>query len=1183
MIGTTLLNRYRLDSELGRGGMGVVYRAHDLLLDRDVAAKVLSASAMDSERRTRLLHEAQAAARLNHPGIVAIHDVVEADGVPFIVMELVEGESLHNRRPESLEQILTTARQICAALEHAHAHGIIHRDLKPENVMIAPDGTAKLMDFGLARSVASRLTSEGTIIGTVFYLAPEQALGQEVDGRADLYALGVMLYELTTGRLPFTADDPVAVISQHLYAPAVPPRSFRPDLPPALEAITLQLLAKDPASRPASAAEVARALADAGAVAAPVPEIGMPSGSGGIALLEQLTRGRLIGRRSELNQLRGLWGRAQQGHGHLALISGEPGIGKTRLAYELMVIARLTRAVVLRGGCYEYEATTPYLPFVAALREWVHAQDAESLRAHLGPAAPELARLAPEIESRLGPQPAYPALPPTEERLRLFDYVARFFQRLAAENGLLLFIDDLHWADQGTLALLHYLLRQLRDDRLLLLAAYREVELDRSHPLASALVDWNRERLTTRVMLGRLSPEESGALLATLFGQTSVTPEFVMAMFRETEGNPFFIEEVVKALVEQGQIYRENGGWGRREVAELAIPQSVKEAIGRRLNRLSQADVDLLHTAAALGKTFEFAELAAVTTTSEDQILDALDEVSAAQLIRAERGETFTFTHDKIREVLYEELNPIRRQRLHQRIGEALESLYASDMISHVQDLAHHFVQSGDLAKGLSYSMRAAQEAERLFAYDEALMYYERARETAEAMNLSEQLAGVYERMAAIHEPRGSFQAAVEAYERALALTPGSERRAAIKANIGIVYAAVGDERGVEFLQDALRELNPETQANALATGTAALGRYHHYHGQHKLAIEFLERARQLAEPLDDAFILTNIYGYLAGAYQHQARFDRSMEWARRCITLGERKYFPFATAIGYEFLAEDSFGLGKWREALEHAGHNRQIGEKTGAQVRVAWSEFSRAHAHYGLGDLQIGAAAAQSALRLAEAIGDQRLCVIAGAILAIFQTDLGEEEAARVNANLALERANELGQVYMLCESRRALAHLHRQREEWGLALELYEKCAEAIRNTDNRVALLYFGTGHAEACWGQGRLEEGERRAAEILTLTREAKSRHLEAVARRVQGQIYAAQQSWEQAARAFDEAIAILEELGSRLELGRAVEQRGMLRQMQGRTDIARQDLGRAQAIFDATGARRDAARTREHK
>jgi serine/threonine protein kinase len=194
-----LNNRYRLEAEIGRGGMGVVYRAHDTLLDRDIAVKVLSETALDSGARARLLHEARATAQLNHPNIVSVYDAGETEGAPFVVMELVEGGSLHNHRPQSQDKIVAIARQISAALDHAHTNGIIHRDLKPENVLLARDGSAKLSDLGLALTIASRLTDEGTMVGTAFYVAPEQALGQPLDARADLYALGVLLYELTTG------------------------------------------------------------------------------------------------------------------------------------------------------------------------------------------------------------------------------------------------------------------------------------------------------------------------------------------------------------------------------------------------------------------------------------------------------------------------------------------------------------------------------------------------------------------------------------------------------------------------------------------------------------------------------------------------------------------------------------------------------------------------------------------------------------------------------------------------------------------------------------------------------------------------------------------------------------------------------------------------------------------------
>ena len=563
-IGSVLRERYRLNSELGRGGMGVVYQATDLELQREVAVKVVSATASTSDARARLLREARAAAALNHPHIIAVHDVGEADGQPFFVMEFVGGPRLSQARPEELPRIVDIATQICSALEHAHANGIVHRDLKPDNVLLSRTdevSNVKLADLGLALpAYGARISQAGMIVGTAAYMAPEQALGQPVDGRTDLYALGVLLYELTTGRIPFSGDDPLTIVSQHVHAPVVPPRVLRPDLPRSLEALILRLLAKDPDQRFRTAADTRIALANC-----LTDQESFFEGDGGsaVAILDALSRGRLVGRTNELAEARELWRRAREGHGHAVLLSGEPGAGKTRLAREVTIQAALDGALVLSGGCYEYEATTPYLPFVEAFRRWAREEkDDAKLRYILGDAAAQIAKLAPEIESRLGPFPERHQLAAHEERLLFFDAVAQVFFNAARQQSLLFYADDLHWADRGTLWLLGHLLRQLKQERVLIVGAYRETELDRAHPLAKSLVDWNRERLVTRITLRRFNQSETEDQLGALLGE-EVGGEFAAVVHRETEGNPFFVEEVLKALIERGSVRRESGHWKR--------------------------------------------------------------------------------------------------------------------------------------------------------------------------------------------------------------------------------------------------------------------------------------------------------------------------------------------------------------------------------------------------------------------------------------------------------------------------------------------------------------------------------------------------------------------------------------------------------------------------------------------
>ena len=1175
MIGS----RYRLQEEIGRGGMGVVYRAQDFMLDRQVAVKVFERSESDADRSDRFLREAQAAARLNHPNIVTVYDAGEVDGRSFIVMELVNGRNLYESKPHSLAEILSIGHQICAALEHAHQHGIIHRDLKPENVLITPNGIAKLMDFGLARSITSRLSKEGVVVGTVLYMAPELILGQSIDARIDLYALGVMLYELTAGRLPFEADDPLAVISQHLYAPVVPPATYNPQIPPALDSLIVRLLEKSPADRPTSAHQVEIMLLEIDAVGEATPSdaaLVQP-------LLSRIARGRLVGRTAEIGTLRQHWASALQGLGHLFLISGEPGVGKTRLADELIAYVRLQGGVVLKGGCYEYEAATPYLPLVEALRGWVHDQPTERLHQSLEGFASELIKLAPEIESVLGPQPPNPSLPQEQERLRLFDNLAQFLQKLATDKGLLLFIDDLHWGDHGTLGLLHYLLRRLRTQRVLILAAYREVELDRSHPLAAALVEWNRERLVTRLQLGRLGIDECGTMLASMFGQQQVSDEFTTVIYKETEGNPFFIEEVIKALIDQGQIYRQDGRWQRLEIEELAIPQSIKEAIGRRLSKLSPSSIEMLQFAAFLGKSFEFNELAALYTGEggqelerEEQLLNALDDALAAQLIRSMGGETFAFTHDKIREVLYEELNPIRRRKFHQRAGDALEKLYTGQTIdTHVQDLAYHYLQSGDLHRALRYSMAAAQEARRIYAHQDSLRYYQHAAECAEALSDSGMLVEIYEAIGAVYAAQGMAYPSVESFERALALAATSEKRVRLKTRIGTEFAQVGDARGLDYLHEAQRELDPEKHTRDMAYVLAMLGRYHHYRAQHKQAVKYLEESLQLAEPLGDALLLTFVYAFLAGAYQHLGQFSESMHWAEQSIKMGERNENLQAIASGHEFLAEDYMIMGIWGKAIHHARLDYQIGEKIGDLSRMVWAKYSLMVAYYFQGHLLQALETGQEIQVIIENISENRLMIWLYGQICWFHTDLCNDEAAISYASMATEQAKQLNQVVLISHALAAQAYYYLAVGQWERVVDLFEQAEALYRPTESRLAPLFIVPLAAQAYLALDQAQRAGQILDEYLQSTEQIQSGHWNAIGLRVYGQVQASQGLLEAAVQTIDRAIDKLARLETRLELGRAYYHKALIHRKQGQSVPAKKVASQARSIFEACQTRRD--------
>ncbi len=871
MIGTLLNERYRLDAELGRGGMGVVYRAHDTLLDRGVAVKVLSSTGLGTEGRARLLREARAAAGLNHPNVVSVYDAGQAripdsadpaGPMPFIVMELVEGQSLHDCRPGSLEETVAVARQLCAALEHAHSRGIVHRDLKPENVLLTPDPqegihplegtgrpaesivTAKLSDFGLARSVASRVTGEGTVAGTVFYVPPELALGQAYDGRADLYALGVMLYELATGRLPFMADDPVAVISQHLHAPPVPPRARDGAIPPALDALILRLLSKDPQDRPASATEVLRALK--------APDIldreAIPARE--LSVLERIERGRLVAREGELSEARAIWRKASAGEGSMLLVSGEPGIGKTRLVRELCTEVQVAGDRVLAGECYS-EGGAPYAPFAQILRRAFRDGAGDELATALPDfVLADLLTLAPSLRLRFPDVPPNPSLDPRSEQQRLFENVVACCQALCARVPLLLVLEDAHWADSGSLALLRHLARRTRRHRVLIVATYREVELDQTLPFQEVLLDLNRERLATRLRLTRLDREGTHDMLAALFAEDEITTEFVRGIYTETEGNPFFVEEVCKALVESGQVRFVDGAWDRPDMEELEIPQGVRVAIQSRVGKMPPDCQEMLRLAAVLGREFEFETLLAASDAGEEALIDSLECASRAQLaeaVSAGRDVTFAFTHALIPTTLYDGVSILRRRRLHRRAAAAIERLHPDDF----ESLAYHYSEAGDEERALSYHTQAGARASAAYANVEAEGHYRAALELveveAERADLLRDLGRVLSLQGRYEEAIGVYQEGIAAYQ-SLDDLDGVAR---LYARTARAAWDLGDmPRELALCREGMAAVGEAPESPDQADLLHETARACHFNGLHEEATSLCPRALEMAERL---------------------------------------------------------------------------------------------------------------------------------------------------------------------------------------------------------------------------------------------------------------------------------------------------------------------------------------------
>jgi tetratricopeptide (TPR) repeat protein len=890
---------------LGQGGQKQVYLARDTRLDREVVIALLKTDQLQPKGVARLQREAQAMARLgDHPNIVTVHDIGEEDGRPYIVSQYVQGGSVaemlaaSGKKPLPIDQALRITSQVCRALAHSHAKGIIHRDVKPGNVWITEGGTAKLGDFGVAFDL-SQLTVEGSLVGTVIYMPPECAMGEPASPRSDLYSLGVMLYEMVTGRPPFQGDLLSVILSQHINTPPVAPSFHNPEIPQALEGLILRLLSKSPDGRPSSAGEVQRELVTISAAPASGDRL-VPQDAKSLA---RLAGGVFVGREKEMAAAVSALNETRAGRGRLLMLVGEPGSGKSALAGQLATYARVAGSEVLRGRCYEGEGAPAFWLWIQIVRQLVRERNGESLASLMGPGGADIAQIAPEIRERFPELPLTASVESDQARFRLFDSLTTFLKNAAKVRPLVLILDDLHWADEASLKLLEFLASDLTNSRLLVVGAFRDIDLTRQHPLARTLGELTRQGMSERIVLRGISEGDVGRLIEMAAG-IEPPPRLVAAVHKETEGNPFFVTEVVRLLVSEGRLETPQG------VADLTIPipQGVKEAVGRRLDHLSEECNRVLRVASVVGDDFTRLVLEHSDEDSGDQVQEALDEALAARVIREGPGHAghYSFSHALIREILYGELSMSGRLRLHRRIGESLESVYRGSIESHLTELAHHFFQAsagGGAGKAINYGVRAALRAIRQMAYEAAAGHYERALMAVQSLERKDKglecelllaLGDAQNRAGIAEEARRTFRGAADVaregeFSERLAL-------AALGGTAGEVmqlrFGRGVDQDQVDLLEEALGGLaegNTALKVRLLAQLALALY-YRPVERRLSLSQQAVEMARRVDDPSAKIAALYSRSVSLEGFDAVEERLELATEIVRVAGEAGDRE-----------------------------------------------------------------------------------------------------------------------------------------------------------------------------------------------------------------------------------------------------------------------------------------------------
>lgn len=791
------LRGYKIIDRIGAGGFGVVFRAEQPAVGREVAIKViLPEYAEHPEFVERFEAEARTVAKLEHPHIVPLYDYWQDKAGGFLVMRWLPGGSLRDSLIEGPLSEATIGRlleQITEALSVSHKHGVVHRDLKPENILFDEEGNAYLTDFGIAKDLARNgLTKTGTIVGSVDYLAPEQAKGEPVTAKTDIYALGVMLYEMLTGKHPFPGLDPVQTLQKQLNESLPSVNKARPELAPVLDEVIQTATAKDPDLRYPNVGEFWQAYLRV--QEGEIPPAADQAGSILPAFLQddesdrEMERPVFVAREEELARVYGFLKNALSEKGQVAFVTGGAGRGKTALLNEFCRRAEEKHGdlVVASGNCNAHTGMAdPYLPFRdvmgmlsgdvetrysagairrdQAIRLWrllPHTVDAtlergaslldvfvsgEGLLTRTRIAAPEdsnrLRRLGELIERRKSGTSEL-------EQSLIFEQFTNVILILARHRPLLIVLDDLQWADRASLDLLFHLGRRIEGYPILILGAYRpdEVAMGRRgerHPLEAVVNELKRlygevevdltqeEELTENIFIQELLETEPNRL----------SPEFKEALKEHTGGHPLFTIELLRAMQERGDlVHDEDGQWVEGpELAWDRLPARVEAVIEERLSRLADELRELLSVASVEGENFTAQVVARVQEIKERQLLRELSQEleNRHRLVREQEElkidgnllSRYRFAHHLYQRYLYNDLGAGERRLLHGEISEILEEILGEQADRYAVQLAWHYDQAGSDEKAHHFLVIAGNEARRKYANAEAIQHYTKALE----------------------------------------------------------------------------------------------------------------------------------------------------------------------------------------------------------------------------------------------------------------------------------------------------------------------------------------------------------------------------------------------------------------------------------------------------------------------
>lgn len=1189
MIGSSV-GPFRILSELGRGGMGTVYLAEAtgpveaVSAGDQVALKVFHQHLVgDEDTERRFLQEAHLGARIESEHVVrtlaaGTVDVPGRGPTRWLAMEVVRGQTLRELLreigpfPEPLALLL--ARQAAGALGAIHDAGIVHRDVKPENLLVTADHRLKVMDLGVARiqEASLRLSRTGEFLGSLPYAAPEQLDGSiEVDGRADIYSLGVVLYEVLTGRNPFAAADPFASIRRHMEVVPDKPGMVNPQISHLLEELVMTCLEKKRDDRFPSTWALLEALEEGAGSRWWLARQTISIKPAGIRIVRRLRIPRetaVFGRDRELEQLLDAFRTASRGSGQVVALVGEAGIGKTRLLDELA--ARLEAGdsafQYLHGSTPPEGPVRPLQPFSEALLE--RLGDEERLHESLGRLLPGMKVLVPAFAAFLRGAPPPPGAEPLT-RDSMLTVAAEAFRALAAEAPTVLVVDDLHFADEETRRLFAYLARLAQDLRLLLVGTARP-----ERPLAEFLSGLEMLPGGRRLHLGRLGTKESVALLREFFGAEKAVDEIGLKILEKADGNPFFIFEIVRGLRERGAITPLPDGTlaAKMGVTEVDVPSSIRELLMIRLAELDEDDMDVLHAAAVQGFEFDPDIVADALAADRLPVLKRLGSLERRHRLVRHLGYRYRFDHHLVREMIYEDLAPALKEEYHRLVGEALRQRAAPP-----EFVATHFFRSSrpaegiaDLLPGISRLLAAFQNEagaalcrlglralegrgpdveatrfevtlhlatflDRIGRREEQEKCLNEGRAILDRLGGAERAIRLFDSLSWMYANTGRFEEARQAAESALRTAhEANDLRGETRASksLGMVAWSLGRLEDARSLYDRSLELarrleDRKEEADALSNLGTVAQNTGDYEGARTFNEEALGIHREIGNRYGEARSLSNlgIVAYYLGHYEEARDFHEQALRIRREV--GDRQ----GESNSLNNLGAVAHYLGRYEEARGFHDLSLQIKRQSGDRAGEATALNNLGNVAYAQGNLAEAERMHARAVEIRRAIGDVRGQAYSAANLGLILQDMGRLGEAQRHHEEALSLNRVVGDRAGAAIALNCLGALATTRGDFEGADTLLQESLVACRAVNDARGESYALASVADLLRQRGDLDGAHRTLTQALELRRSLRYSHGIMTGRLQEGDLLADLGRREDAADALREAADLAARLG----------------------------------------------------